>query len=201
MYKHLADCVRSHFAIAVIVAASMLAGCASRKLAHVEVTPKLCWHVHDYAGSIGSADYHNITNYWTTNYYAPFVVSQGALFAMDFARHDSFTSPDTHRDEDYFDGVRVRMAVTVSNAAALFCGRCEYQLHEGITTSYAADDEAMYAQTLSSSSQRFTGSSTLGHEILIHDADSASEPSVYMTFRRTAKPKSKFTKSVVDADW
>jgi hypothetical protein len=193
----LADHVRSHLAITVVVVVSTLTGCASRKLAHVEVTPKLCWHVHDYAGSIGFADYHDITNYWATNYYVPYVVSQRVPFTMDFAEHDSFTSPDNHQRERYFDGVQVHMAVAVSNATALFCGRCEYQLHEGVTKSYVEDDEGMHAQTLSSSSERFTGSSTLGHEILVHDADSASEPSVYMTFRLTAKPKSKFTKCVL----
>jgi hypothetical protein len=192
--------MRPHLIIAIIAAALVLTACAARKAAHIEVTPRLCWHVHDYAGSIGSPDYHNITNYWATNRYESFVISQRVPFTMDFAQHDSFTSPDTHRHEHYFDGVQVRMTVTLSNATAAFFGRCEYQLHEGITANYYTDDEAMYAQTLSSSSERFTGVSALGHEICIHHADSASEPSVYLIFRLTPKPTSSFTRSILDID-
>src|SRR5271155_171784 len=93
------DLVRSGI-ITVVIACLTLTACATRKVPHVEVTPRLCWRVHDYGGSIGSGSYQNITNYWVTNCYAPFVVLQGVSFTMDFARHDFFISPDTQKHED-----------------------------------------------------------------------------------------------------
>jgi hypothetical protein len=105
----------------IVVLASVFTACAAPKNTHVEVWPKLCWHVRDYAGGpIGSPNYHEITNYWVTNYYSPFVVSQGIPFTMDFAEHDSFNSPDTGKVEHYFDGVMARLTVSVSNTTAFF---------------------------------------------------------------------------------
>jgi len=192
--------VRSHFIITVIAAALMLAACATRKAAHVEVTPKLCWHVHDYAGGpIGSADYHDITNYWVTNCYAPFVVSQGVRFTMDFAQHDIFTSPDTQKAEQYFDGVLTRLTVAVSNSTACFSGRTEYHLHLGVTSSYYEDDESLYGQTLRSYSTRFCGTCTLGHEMRVGAGEDINDdPVVFFTFRQSAAPLSKFTAEVSD---
>lgn len=177
----------------------MLTACATRKVVHVEVTPKLCWHVHDYRGSIGSADYHDITNYWVTNCYAPFVVAQGVPFTMDFSQHDSFTSPDTQKDEDYFDGEQVHITVTISNVTACFSGRCDYQIHEGTTASYETDDESMYGVTLSSSSMRFIGTSSFSHETRVHLGDeNAHQPTFFITFRPTSAQTSKFKGTVLD---
>jgi len=190
----LADYVRSHFIITVAAAALILTACATRKPAHIEVTPKLCWHVHDYAGSVGSADYHDITNYWVTNCYAPFVVSQGAPFTMDFAEHTSFKSPDTQKDERYFDGVLARLTVAVSNTTACFSGRAEYHLHLGVTSSYYEDEESLYGQTLRAYSTRFSGTCNLGHEMRIGTGEDINdEPVVSFTFRPSPAPLSKVT--------
>lgn len=185
--------MRPHSIAALVAAGSVLTACAPREVAHVEVVPALCWHHHDYGGTIGAPNYHNITNYYSTNRYAPFVVAQGVPFTLDFSRHDAFTSPDTQRDEDYFDGEQVRMTVTLSNSTARFSGRCDYKLHEGITSNYAEDDESLYAHTLVSSSQRFVGTSSLGHEIRIHSTDdNFQQPALYISFRPTSAGTSKF---------
>ena len=191
--------MRLHFIIAVIVTALVLTACATRKVAHVEVTPKLCWHHHAYAGSVGSANYHDMTNYWVTNCYAPFVVSQGVPFTMDFAQHDSFTSPDTQKSERYFDGVIAHLTVAISNTTACFSGRADYHLHLGVTSSYTTDDGSLYGQTLRSYSTRFSGTCALGHEMQIGAGeDINNEPVVFFKFRQTAAPLSKFSREDFD---
>jgi len=191
----LADYVRLHFIIAVIVATVILTACATRNASHIEVTAKLCWHVRDYP----SADGHDITNYWVTNCYAPFVVSQGVPFTMDFAQHDSFASPDTQKVEHYFDGVVARMTVAVSNMTACFSGRADYHLHLGVTSSYYEDDESLYGQTLRSYSTRLSGTCTLGHEMQIGAGEDINdEPVVCFTFRQSTAPLSRFSREILD---
>ena len=173
----------------------MLTACATRQAGHVEVTPKLCWHVRDYPAADGS----DITNYWVTNCYAPFVISQGVPFTIDFAQHETFASPDTGKTEHYFDGVVARLTVAVSNTTACFSGRADYDLHLGVTSSYYDDDESLYAQTLRSYSTRFSGSCTLGHEMRVGAGEDINdEPVVFFTFRQTAAPSSKFSSKILD---
>jgi hypothetical protein len=188
--------VRIQFVIG-FATALVLAGCTIPKATHVEVTTKLYWHEHDYAGGPpGSADYHEITNYWVTNYYAPFIVTQGSSFSMDFVNHDSFISPDTQRNEEYFDGVLAHLSVTVSNTTACFSGRAEYHLHLGVTSSYLTDDGSLYGETLRSYSTRFRGSCSLGHEMQIGTGEDINdEPIVCITFRTTSAPLSKFNQT------
>ena len=173
----------------------MLTACATRQAGHVEVTPKLCWHVRDYPAADGS----DITNYWVTNCYAPFVISQGVPFTIDFAQHETFASPDTGKTEHYFDGVVARLTVAVSNTTACFSGRADYDLHLGVTSSYYDDDESLYAQTLRSYSTRFSGSCTLGHEMRVGAGEDINdEPVVFFTFRQIAAPSSKFSSKILD---
>ena len=186
--------VRLHFTIAIIVASSVLTACADPNTTNVEVTPKLYWHINDYAGEgPGSPDYHEITNYWTTNFYTPFVISQGTPFTMDFAQHDSFTSPDTLNNEEYFDGVMTEMTVSVSNTTAYFSGRAEYHLHLGTTSAYMTGAESLYGETLRSFSTRFRGTCDFGDEMQIGAGEDVNdEPVVCFTFRQTSAPLSKF---------
>lgn len=166
---------------------------------HVEVAPKLCWHVREYAGASGSTNYHAIRDYWVTNRYAPFIVSQGVPFTMNFAQHDRFISPDTQKPEDYFDGVITRMRVTVSNTAASFSGRANYHLHLGVTSSYDEDDESLYGQTLRSYSTRFSGACALGHEMRIGAGEDVNdEPVVSFTFQPSTSPLSQFSRKLLD---
>src|SRR5262245_24209345 len=106
--------MRFHFIIAVIVPALMLTACATREAAHVEVTPAIAWVVTDDGG-----------RHESTNRYAPFVVSQGVPFTIDFSQHDSFTSPDTQKVERYLDGVVTHLTVAISNTTACFSGRSD----------------------------------------------------------------------------
>jgi|SRR6185369_2296213 len=180
--------MRFHFAIAVMVTASMLTACATRKIAHIEVTPAVSWVATD---SIG--------RHQSTNHYAPFIVSQGVPFTMDFAKHDTFTSPDTQKIEQYFDGVVAHLTVAASNTTACFSGRADYHLHLGVTSSYYQDDETLYGQTLRSYSTRFSGTCAFGHEMRVGAGEDINdEPVVSFTFRETAAPLSKFSPEILD---
>lgn len=185
--------MRTRYFAAIILGALLAGRCATRRTACVEVTPRLCLHCHSYAGSIGSPNYEDITNYWVTNCYTPFVVSEGAPFSIDFAQHDTFTSPDTGAKEKCFNGVITHLRVTVSNTVASFSGRTEFNEHLGVTSSYNNDDRSLYGQTLRSYSTRFDGTCTLGQEMQIGAGeDIDDEPVVCFTFRRCTAPLSKF---------
>jgi hypothetical protein len=184
--------------ITIFFSALIFTACATRK-DHIEVVSKLCWHVHDYAGSPGSTNYHVIRDYWVTNRYAPFIISQGVPFTMDFAQQDRFTSPDTQKTEHYFDGVMARMRVTVSNTTAFFAGHADYHLHLGVTSSYDEDDKSFYGETLRSYSTRFSGTCTMGHEMHIGAGEDINdEPVVSFTFQPSTSPLSKFSREVLD---
>ena len=177
-----------HFTIALVAIASILTACSTRKIARIEVTPAVSWIVTD-----GSS------HHASTNYYAPFVVSQGVPFTMDFAQHDTFTSPDTQKIEPYLDGVVARLIVTISNSTACFSGRTDYHLNLGVTSSVYGDDESLYGQTLGSYSTRFSGTSALGHELRIGAGeDISNEPVVCFTFRQTTAPLTKFSPEILD---
>ena len=180
--------MRLHFIVAVILVALMLTSCATRKIAHVEVTPKLCWVVTDYSGRTA-----------TTNNYAPFVVAQGVPVTMDFAQHDFFTSPDTQKRENYFDGVLVHLTVTISNDAARVSGRFDYNGHLGVVGNYEEDDRSLYAELIRNYSTRFIGTAKLGHELCIGAGeDINNEPSVCFTFRQSTAHLSKFAFESLD---
>ena len=166
----------------------MLTGCATRDIANIEVTPAVLWVVSDDTGK-----------HCTTNHYASFVVTPGVPFTLDFSQHDSLTSPDTERPENYFDGVLAHFIVTTSNTTAFFSGRADYQLHLGVTSSYTEDDESLYGQTLRSYSTRFRGTCTFGHTVQLGAGEDINdEPSVCLTFRQTSAPVSKFTGVLLD---
>jgi hypothetical protein len=179
--------MRLCFTIVIMAVASMLTACATRKPASVEVTPAVLWISNDDRG-----------RHESTNHYAPCVIAQGIPFKIDCSQLDSFTSPDTQKDEKFFDGVLVHLTVTVSNATACFAGRVDYQLHLGVTSSYTEDDESLSGQTLRTYSIRFSGTSTLGHQIRIGAGeDINNEPSICLMFRRTSAPISKFTGEIL----
>lgn len=164
-----------------------------RNKPHVEVTPKLTWHIHDYAGVPGSPEYHDITNYYATNYYAAFVVAQGVLSPLDFSLRDSFSSPDTGKLEKYFDGLVARFAVSLSNGTAYLAGRLDYDTHFGVVKSYEEDDEALYAQQLRHLSTRFNAKAAVGHELCIGVGEDDDEgPLLSLTFRPSTARLSKF---------
>ncbi len=180
--------MRRYFIASILAASSLLAGCATRTACNVEVAPAVLWATTDDSGK-----------HLLTNRYASCVVSQGVPFTMDFSQHDSFTSPDTGRLEEYFDGVLAKLAVTTSNTTARFVGRIEYHLHLGVTSSYTEDQKSLYGQTLRSYSTRFSGSAELGHTIRIGAGEDINdEPSILLTFRATSAPPSKFIPALLD---
>jgi hypothetical protein len=164
------------------------AGCTTSRPRNVEVSPALHWVVTDSNGRHES--------YFR---YKPCVVVQGRPFTLDFGYPNSFESPDTQRTEDYYEGVRARMTVTVSNDVACVVGRCDYDTHLGVVDSYEDDDESLYGQAIRFLSTRFTGTTKLGHELRIRAGeDDDNEPSVCMTFRETSASPSKFTEESLD---
>ena len=182
-FSRSARTMRGYFIISVGAASLLLAGCATRNAANVEVAPAVLWVTTDDSG-----------RHVTTNRYAPCVVSQGAPFALDFSQHDSFTSPDTERKEHYFDGVLAKLSVSTSNTTACISGRVEYHLHLGVTSSYTEDQESLYGQTLRAYSTRFSGTAELGHQIRIGAGEDINDqPSILLTFWTTSAPPSKFT--------
>jgi hypothetical protein len=184
--------MRIHLVL-VAALAFLPGGCASRKASHVEVVAKMRWHHHDYAGRIGSPDYHSITNYYSTNCYAPFVIAQGAGTTLDFALHDSFISPDTGRSEKYFDGLVARIKVSVSNDVAFVSGRLDYDTHFGTVKSYVEDEEAMHAQQLQHLSTRLQAETSLAHELWIDvGEDDDDGPWLCLCLRRSTRPLSRF---------
>jgi hypothetical protein len=117
---------------------------------------------------------------------------------MDFGFDDSLTSPDTQQGERYFNGLLTRLTVVVSNSTACFSGRADYCIPGGVTA-YNTDDESFYGQELGSDSTRFYGTCTLGHEMcFVTGNDTDGAPFVYITFRQTAAPLSKFSREAFD---
>ncbi len=178
--------------LGLIVIASLLCvaltGCTTSQRRNIEVSPALHWVVTD---SMGRHESHYR--------YKPYVVVPGRPFTLDFGKPNSFESPDTQRTEDYFEGVRVHMTVTVSNGVACIVGRCDYDTHLGVVDSYEEDDESLYGQAIRFLSTRFTGATKLGHELRIRAGeDDDNEPSVCVTFRETLAPPSKFTGESLD---
>jgi hypothetical protein len=174
--------------VPVIAATLLLAGCATRNALNVEVTPALLWVTTDDSG-----------RHVVTNSYVSCVVSQCVPFTMDFAEHSSFTSPDTRRQEQCFDGVFAELKVSTSNTTAWISGRIEYHLHLGVTTSYTDDLESLHGQTLRAYSTRFSGTTELGHTMRIGAGeDINNQPSVLLTLRTTSAPPSKFTAILLD---
>ena len=166
--------MRLPFILAVLC--SVLAGCKTASPS-LEVAPAEHW-----AGTDGNGPYEHHYRY------KPFIVRQGKPFTLDLSRPNSFQSPDTGRRERYFDGVRARMTVTLSNGLAYVEGRCDYKIHLGVVRSYYQDDGALYAQALSDCSTRFTGMTQLGHELRIPANDEDDELSVCVTFRDQGEP-------------
>jgi hypothetical protein len=176
----------------LILAGSLLCGgmvgCTTPRSPRVEVAAAEHWVVTD---SNGRHEYHCR--------YKPFVVAQGRPFMLDFSRPDSFQSPDTGRRERYSDGVRTRMTVTLSNTTAYVEGRCDYVTHLGVVRSYYEDNEALYAHDIRHYSTRFTGMTSLDHELRIPvGEDENDEPSVCVTFRETTAKVSRFTAETLD---
>lgn len=185
--------MRLHFTIAIIVATSILTACADPNVTNVEVTPKLYWHVRHYGGGPVREGFDESTNYWVTNYYKPFVVSQGSPFTMDFAIHDVFTSPDTQKNEKYSNGVLAKLTVAVADTTVYFSGRADYNLHLGIHSGYTTGVKSLYGETLKSYSTRFRGTCDLGREMQIGTGeDIYNEPIVCLTFRQTSVPLCEF---------
>ncbi len=180
--------------IITVIAAVAVAGCATRRAVHVEVTPTLLWHPFDDRGRIGPAYYDCVTNGWVTNRYAPFVVCQGVPCTMDFSDGcDSFWSPDTQRDELYFDGLIARLSVAVSNTTVSFWGRTEYQIHLGATASDSGAHEAVDVEAQRSHSTRFRGRCALAHAVQVGAGDDLNdEPVLCLVFRLTTAPLSDF---------
>ena len=176
-----------------MVTAFLQIACADPNATNVEVTPKLYWHVRHYGSGPSREDFDESTNYWATNYYKLFVVSQGCPFTMDFANHDVFTSPDTQKNEAYSNGVLAKITVTVVNNTAYFSGRADYNLHLGINSGYTTGVKSLSGETLRSYSTRFRGTCDLGKEMQIGTGeDIYNEPVVCFTFRQTSAPLSEF---------
>jgi hypothetical protein len=174
--------------VPVVAAALLLVGCATRNALNVEVTPALVWVTTDDSG-----------RHVVTNRYVSCVVPRGVPFTMDFAEHGSFTSPDTRRQEQCFDGVFAELKVSTSNTTAWISGRIEYHLHLGVTSSYTEGLESLHGQTLRAYSTRFSGTTELGHAIQIGAGeDINNQPSVLLTLRPTSAPPSKFTANLLD---
>lgn len=117
---------------------------------------------------------------------------------MDFAEHDSFSSPDSEKVEHYFDGVKACLTVSVSNTTAYFSGRADDDTDLGVTSSYYEDDRSLYGETFKSYSTRFSGTCALGHEMQIGAGeDIDDEPVVFFTLQKTEAPLSKFNPEIL----
>jgi hypothetical protein len=186
--------VRFKLVIAIVVTVPTLTACNTQK-SRVEVTPQLCWHS---GNPVGFSDARGNPGRWVTNSYAPFVISQGKQFAMDFSPTNSFVSRNNDKEQPellYLDSIALRMSVVVSNSTIQLSGRAKYHLHWGETFSdYSANQQTLraYSTRYEGTAIRFDGRCHFGDEMEIGIGNSFDDPVFKLKFRPTTAVESPF---------